>query len=239
MKQLGLAEKPRLLPKGRASDGGDATSLERYSDKAYDILRDRLVRLHYAPMQPLNERSLTVDLEIGLAPIREALRRLEGEHLVVIYPRRGIFAAEIGVRDQQSIKEVRVEIEGLAAALAAARATAQERKALVEFAEELYCETEVDKLMAGDETFHRMIYAMARNAFLEPTLIQHYGLAIRLWYFCALNSWMPEITPAADHKELAAAISIGNSERARELLRAHVQHGSDNVRDLLFKAIEQ
>lgn len=239
MKQLSLVKKSRLSPTDKVSGGDGDASLERFSDKAYGILRDRLVRLHYAPMQPLNERSLTVDLELGLAPIREALRRLEGEHLVVIYPRRGIFAAEIGLRDQQSIKEVRVEIEGLAAGLAASRATALERKALVEFADDLYHETDVDKLMAGDEAFHRMIYAMARNAFLEPTLIQHYGLAIRLWYFCALNSWMPEVPPAADHRELAAAISVGDSDRAKELLRTHVQQGSDHVRDLLFKAVER
>ncbi|MCB1447853.1 MAG: GntR family transcriptional regulator [Rhizobiaceae bacterium] len=239
MKQHNFAEKLSASSHWKAPGGDGIASAERYSDKAYDILRDRLVRLHYAPMQPLNERSLTVDLEIGLAPIREALRRLEGDHLVVIYPRRGIFAAEIGLRDQQSIKEVRVEIEGLAAALAAARATAQERKALVEFAESLYREPDVDRRMSGDEAFHRRIYAMARNAFLEPTLIQQYGLAIRLWYFCALNSWMPDIAPVADHRELAAAISLGDSERARDLLREHVQQGSDKVRDLLFKAIEQ
>lgn len=239
MKKLNLVKKPRISTTERMSGGDGGASLERFSDKAYDILRDRLVRLHYAPMQPLNERSLTVDLEIGLAPIREALRRLESDHLVVIYPRRGIFAAEIGLRDQQSIKEVRVEIEGLAAALAASRATAPERRALVEFAEELHRETDVDKLMAGDEAFHRMIYAMARNAFLEPALIQHYGLAIRLWYFCAHNSWMPEVPPAADHRELAAAISVGDSDRAKDLLRTHVQQGSDHVRDLLFKAVER
>ena len=211
----------------------------RYSDKAYDILRDRLVRLHYAPSQPLNERNLTLDLGIGVAPIREALRRLEGDRLVVIYPRRGIFAAEIGLRDQQSIKEVRVEIEGLAAALAATRATAQERKGLVDFAEELYREPDLDKRMSGDEAFHRLVYAMARNAFLEPTLIQHYGLAIRLWHFCALNSWMPDTTPVVDHREIVTASSVGDSERARDLLREHVRQGSDNVRDLLFKAIGQ
>lgn len=212
---------------------------ERYSDKAYDILRNRLVCLHYAPAQPLNERNLTLDLGIGLAPIREALRRLEGDRLVVIYPRRRIFAAEIGLRDQQSIKEVRVEIEGLAAALAATRATAQERKGLVDFANELYREPDLEKRMSGDEAFHRMIYAMARNAFLEPTLIQHYGLAIQLWHFCARNSWMSDRTPVVDHRELAVAISVGDSERARGLLREHVQQGSDEVRDLLFKAIGQ
>jgi DNA-binding GntR family transcriptional regulator len=219
--------------------GGMTISPERYSDKAYDILRNRLVRLHYAPLQPLNERSLTLDLDIGLAPIREALRRLEGDHLVVIYPRRGIFAAEIGLRDQQSIKEVRVEIEGLAAALAASRATAQEREGLVEFAEKLYREPDLEKRMAGDEAFHRKIYALARNAFLEATLIQHYGLAIRLWYFCALNSWMPDTTQVVDHREVATAISVGDSERARDLLREHVRQGSDKVRDLLFRAIGQ
>jgi DNA-binding GntR family transcriptional regulator len=64
-------------------------------------------------------------------------------------------------------------------------------------------------------------------------------LAIRLWYFRAHNSWMPDTTQVVDHREVATAISVGDSERARDLLREHVRQGSDKVRDLLFRAIGQ
>ncbi|NEI73997.1 FCD domain-containing protein [Rhizobium lusitanum] len=211
-----------------------AKSESRFSDKAYGILLERLVRLHYQPLQPLNERELTLELEIGLAPIREALRRLEGEHLVVIYPRRGIFAADIGLRDQQSIKEVRLEIEGLAAALAAMRAMPQERQSLVKLADKLAMETDISAQIAGDAELHRQIYKMARNDYLAVMLTQNFNLALRLWYFC--NQSAPSPTPeSVDHRPLARAIMGGDSETARTLMRNHVVHDSDRVRDLLFK----
>ncbi len=230
MEGQGMMNMAAMLP------GSDkATKSEsRFSDKAYGILLDRLVRLHYQPLQPLNERELTLELEIGLAPIREALRRLEGEHLVVIYPRRGIFAADIGLRDQQSIKEVRLEIEGLVAALAAMRATPQERQALMRLADRLAMERDISAQIAGDAELHRQIYRMARNDYLLAMLTQNFNLALRLWYFC--NQCAPSPTPeAVDHRLLALAILGGDSEAARAQMREHVAHDSDRVRDLLFK----
>ncbi|MBN9045543.1 MAG: GntR family transcriptional regulator [Rhizobiales bacterium] len=209
---------------------------ERFSDRAYNILLDRLVRMHYQPLQPLNERELTVELNIGLAPIREALRRLEGEHLVSIYPRRGIFSAEIGLRDQQSIKEVRMEIEGLAALLAALRGTPEEHEKLVAMADALVQETDIARQIAGDAEIHSTIYRMARNSYLEVMLKQNFNLALRLWYFCNQNS--PAKSPeTVDHRSLVGAIRDGEAETARMIMREHVAHDSDRVRDLLFKSV--
>ncbi len=209
---------------------------ERLSDRAYNILLDRLVRMHYQPLQPLNERELTVELNIGLAPIREALRRLEGEHLVSIYPRRGIFSAEIGLRDQQSIKEVRMEIEGLAALLAALRGTPEEHEKLVAMADALVQETDIARQIAGDAEIHSTIYRMARNSYLEVMLKQNFNLALRLWYFCNQNS--PAKSPeTVDHRSLVGAIRDGEAETARMIMREHVAHDSDRVRDLLFKSV--
>ncbi|TPK60069.1 GntR family transcriptional regulator [Mesorhizobium sp. B2-4-19] len=228
---MNIATGPAMLP---ANDRAD-TLEGRFSDKAYSMLLDRLVRLHYQPLQPLNERELTIELKIGLAPIREALRRLQGEHLVVIYPRRGIFAAEIGLRDQQSIKEIRLEIESLAASLAALRATPQERQALAEFTEALCGESDISRQIAGDAEVHRRIYKMARNEYLEAMLTLNFNLALRLWYFC--NQSAPPSTPQpVDHRLLAQAIVSGDSESARTLMRDHVSRDSDRVRDLLFKS---
>lgn len=190
------------------------------------------MRLHYAPLQPLNERELTAELGIGLAPIREALRRLEGEHLVVIYPRRGIFAAEIGIRDQQSIKEVRLEIEGLAAALAAARATKAERIALCDYAKWLLKEKDIFRQVAGDAELHRRIYRMARNEFLEKMLTGNFNLALRLWYFCNWDAPSPTPEPV-DHRALAQAIHAEDGVAARDRMREHIAHDSDRVLDLL------
>ena len=213
---------------GDRNSGGD-----RLSDKAYKRLRDGLIKLEFEPMEPLNERALSQRMDVGLAPIREALRRLERERLVTIYPRRGIFASEIVITDQQALKEVRFEIEGLAAALAAARGTKEEGDTLMALAEALVLETESAGKISGDAQLHRHIYGMARNSFLLPMLEMHFNLSLRLWYFCRRHGSRVAIGPI-DHRPIAKAIADGDSEAARTLLCEHVAAHSDLLREMLY-----
>lgn len=146
------------------------------------------------------------------------------------------FAADIGLRDQQSIKEIRLEIEGLAAALAAVRATPRERQALAKLADRLVEETDISLQIAGDAELHRRVYRMARNDYLAAMLTQNFNLALWLWYFCNQSAPAPAPVPeAVDHRPLANAIFSAGSERARALMRQHVAHDFDRVRDLLLK----
>ena len=71
-------------------------------------------------------------LAMGRTPVREALKRLEAERLVVAHPRRGTFATDVNITDLRHIFEVRQQLEPFAAAAAAERATGAERRALTE-----------------------------------------------------------------------------------------------------------
>lgn len=73
--------------------GGSLPAAER----AYLAIHDMLVSLEIRPGAPINEDRLTRQLGIGRTPVREALKRLETERLVVIYPRRGSFATDIHI----------------------------------------------------------------------------------------------------------------------------------------------
>src|SRR5262245_19160342 len=109
-------------------DGSTAT--ESLADRAYLEIRDRLVMLDIGPGQPINEDQLGTALGIGRTPVREALKRLVHERLVVAYPRRGTFATDVHIRDLAHISEVRQHLEPIAAAFAAQRATSRERESL-------------------------------------------------------------------------------------------------------------
>jgi len=206
---------------------------QRLSDQAYEQLRDALIRLEFEPMEPLNERTLSANMGMGLAPIREALRRLEHERLVTIYPRRGIFAAEINITDQQSIKEIRYELEGLAAYLAATRGTQQECQELMDIAEVLLQATESEDKLRGDAAFRRQVYMMARNSFLQPVLEMHHNLAMRLWYYCRRQKTRATIG-AMDYRPIAQAIKDGDADKARQLLSGVVAEHSDILKSLLM-----
>jgi DNA-binding GntR family transcriptional regulator len=83
-------------------------------------------------------------MQIGLTPVRHALRRLALENLVVILPRRGTLVADLNPADLSKLFEMRIELEALAAQLAALRIRPAQAQALVELA----CETRAAQMQA-------------------------------------------------------------------------------------------
>src|ERR687886_63204 len=76
-------------------------------------------------------------LAVGRTPVREALKRLEGDRLVVSFPRRGTFATGMDITDLAHISEIRVQLEPLAARRAAERAPREVRAELDELATQI------------------------------------------------------------------------------------------------------
>ncbi|MEU4779962.1 GntR family transcriptional regulator [Micromonospora sp. NPDC023633] len=194
---------------------------DRASDVAYRRLRDRIIRIEYQPLEPLNEKQLSDELALGIAPIREALRRLEFDRLVTIFPRRGTFVSEIGIRDDQAVREVRLEIEGTAARLAAERATTAELSRIVELAEAARGGCKLVEQFDLDAQFHRAVYAACRNRFLEGTLSHYFNLSLRIWYFCAKSFELPA-SIGVHHCDTAYALRDRDGKRAEASIRRHI-----------------
>ncbi len=97
-----------------------------HSATVYKELRHRLVTGAIAPGTRLVELDLAADLSVSRTPVREALRRLESDGFVQRIPGTGIVASPMGPDDVGDIGLLRVEIEGVAAQLAVARATARD-----------------------------------------------------------------------------------------------------------------
>src|SRR4051794_41698496 len=76
------------------------------ADLAYQIIRERLVMLDIRPSEPINDEGLARQLGFGRTPVREALKRLERDRLVIAYPRRGAFATTVDITDLAHIPEI-------------------------------------------------------------------------------------------------------------------------------------
>ena len=128
-------------------------------------LRDRIVTLHLPPGTVLREDELMGELGIGRTPLREAVKRLALENLVDVQPRRGTFVSAVEAADIVSITEVRAELEGYAAELAALRLDpeARDRRELLHELEQLSRPHDQDWLMRFDERIHRFIWEAART----------------------------------------------------------------------------
>jgi DNA-binding GntR family transcriptional regulator len=213
-----------------ASDGGRRPSLV---DHAYRAIRDDLITLRIAPGEALDEKQLSAELNVGLTPVRDAIKRLTLERLVVTYPRRGTFAAEIQISDERWLTEARIGPEGLAAALAAKRATEADRSSLADLAQKLEDSRLTTAHVDHDAAIHRTIYAAAHNPYLEATLNQYANAALRIWHY-ALRSLGPNLPPPCNQAEVVVAILARDSERAKAAAEAHLREYSVEVRRLLL-----
>ena len=108
------------------------TKIESAAETAYRRLRELVVTGVLAPGVVLNEQDLVDRLGIGRTPVREAIQRLAGQHVLTIFPRRGIAVSKLGLADIQAIFEARETIEAKLAALAASVARMMKRSRLAE-----------------------------------------------------------------------------------------------------------
>jgi DNA-binding GntR family transcriptional regulator len=206
------------------------------AEEAYHLLRDRLVMLDIAPGAPINEAQLATELGIGRTPIRESLKKLELDHLVVSYPRRGTFATQVDITDLAEISEVRQVLEPLAARRAALMARPEVRAQLAAKAQQigLMSGSDDDKraLMDEDIDVHRLIYRAAENRHLDETLVRLDNLATRIW--CLVLDRLPSVSEhIKEHVGLLDAIVNREPDRAAALAEAHVRHFEQAIRSVL------
>ncbi len=206
------------------------------AEQAYHAMRDRLIMLDIAPGAPINEQALALELGMGRTPVRESLKKLELDHLVVSYPRRGTFATQVDITDLATVSEMRVVLEPLAARRAATSARRESRATLAAKADQI---AEMDlarvsnrALMKYDIDVHRLIYGATGNEHLEETLVRLDNLATRIW--CLVLDRLPTIGEhVQEHVGLLRAIADGLPDRAAELALAHTTHFEQSVREVL------
>ncbi|OKJ32523.1 hypothetical protein AMK22_23010 [Streptomyces sp. CB01580] len=213
---------------GDSAADGEASASNLLSASAYNALCSRLVRCEIMPGERLSEPELRSSLGFGASPMREAIRRLVFERLVVVYPRSGTYATDIALKNSRSVTELRLELEALAAVLACRRGSDAEKRHLLALAQQQAATTNLQECIDLDAAFHRAMYAMTRNEHLWATAEIHFNLALRQWYFCSKVVKSPGGT-AVDHRPLAEAIVRQDAEAAATHIREHVLHDSQKV----------
>lgn len=199
-----------------AADDDDANV--RLSDRAYRALEEMIITLRLQPGAALSEQTLADQLSMGRTPIREALRRLEREGLVLILPRRGVLVSELNVHKQLSLLEMRRETERLLARLSAERATAEQRKEFASIGANLRQLTEdTDETIFGrwDNRLTELEYEAAQNEFASKSMALLHGLSRRFWVKYH-KKYASLVDTAVLHANLAEQICKGNPKSAAD-----------------------
>ena len=196
------------------------------AERAYLAIRDQLIMLDIQPGEPLDDDQLAKSLGVGRTPVREALKRLEVDRLVVSFPRRGTFATGMDIADLAHISEIRVQLEPLAARRAAERAAGPTRAELEKLAARIEAldllQLDRTEVMRWDLSVHRAIYRAANNPHLEDVLIRYDNLATRIHCMFLDRLSTVDMNVVAEHVALLRTIAAGDADRADDLAREHV-----------------
>jgi DNA-binding GntR family transcriptional regulator len=194
------------------------------AEKAYTQIKGKIITAEMPPGSVINEAQLMEEFELGRTPIREAIKQLQTENLVMVTPRKGMYVADIAVTDLLQIFEVRVELESFATRLAAERITQHEIIDLQKLAAAYRDADPSDKdcLINLDGEFHLLLAKATHNKFLIKEIEQYYNLSLRIWYI-ALNYAKPEDIDVDAHIEILEAIQVQDAIKAGQRMRKHIQ----------------
>lgn len=193
-------------------------------DLVQSRLREAIISGRFAPGQHLREAELVQELGVSRTPIREALRRLEHEKLVVNLPYRGVVVKELTVEEARSIYQVRATLEGLVARLACENRTPEMLSLLEESLRESEAaleRAEPATLIQWTERFHETLYNASGNAYLTQLLREmrsHIALArLHIWSEAGVTRRVID-----DHRRIYQVISVGEPNAAEAAAILHI-----------------
>ncbi|HRX57330.1 MAG TPA: GntR family transcriptional regulator [Eubacteriales bacterium] len=199
----------------------DYTSL---SEKVYRNLRDGIAEGRYQTGDCLTEMKIAEELGVSRTPVREALKQLELEDLVVSHPNRGVVVKGFSNEDLQDVSTIRHLLEGQAAYWAAERITPEllsELKEVVELMEFYTQKNDVEHLVQLDSRFHEIVYDASGSRTIRHILASlHHN--IRKARQSSLTLPDRAGCSLAEHKKIYHAIESHDASAAKEYMESHV-----------------
>lgn len=197
----------------------------RVSDQIYLWLRDAILSLEQPPGTPISEGDLSDFAQVSRTPVREALKRLEQERLVVSYPNLGSFVSKISMRQIEESIILRILLEGEAAAQAAATdgpAIGARLGTIVARQREAAARQDVAAVYEADEDFHRTLFAgIGFDLMWASVRLARTGMQ-RLRSLTILDPVNRSVA-LTHHDAIVGAIEAGDAETARQLMAEHVR----------------
>ena len=193
-------------------------------DVVFNTLRQAILRGELKPGERLMEIALSQRLGVSRTPVREAIRMLEQEGLVIMIPRKGAQVAEISEKDLKDVLEVRLGLEELAVRIACQRITEEEleelERAVKEF-EEAMKEDDLGVLAAADVKVHEVIYGSTHNKRLVQIIsnIREQMYRYRMEYLKDKRMYKLLID---EHDAIRKAIKKKDKEKAGMVMKTHI-----------------
>lgn len=200
-------------------------------DVVFNTLRHAIITGEFAPGERLMEISLANRLGVSRTPVREAIRKLELEGLVIMIPRKGAQVAKITEKSLRDVIEIRCVLEEFAASLACERITEEGKEKLKEahrqFVEAAQTNDIID-IVEKDEQFHDAIFQATCNDRLITIInnLREQFYRYRMEYVKDIEQHSVLVT---EHEQLLHAIFNQDSETAKQIMRTHLKNQQEGV----------
>jgi DNA-binding GntR family transcriptional regulator len=202
------------------------------SSMAQERIRAAILDGILPPGARIDQNQLAKDLNTSLVPVREALKKLEGEGFVQIIPRRGAFVTDTSIKDMEDLYFARSILEGQAGYHAAERISEDKLKQLdalhtkVGFSLESH---DFDEFSQLNRQFHFIIYEAAGSTYLSGMIASLWDLADRYRYRYVFFKDQAAVIQA-EHKQILDACHAHDPKALREAIIYHMNQTLNGIR---------
>ena len=203
------------------------------ADQVFDRLENDIFTGIYARGSVLTENKLCEELGVSRTPIREALKRLEQEHIIESHS-KGLVVVGITRQDALTIYEVRKRIEGLAAAMCAEKATDEQiaqMRDIVELQEFCAEKQDSEKVRMLDNRFHDMVYRSCGSVVLYDTLMPLHK-KIQKFRKASVEVHGRAAASAGEHRRICEAIAARDPAAAEAAMLDHLAKAQSFINEL-------
>lgn len=201
------------------------------ADQVFEHIETDVLNGKYRRGEILTEGKLSAELGVSRTPIREALKRLEQEHLIED-SQKGIVVVGISEKDLEDIFTIRKEIECKAAAMAAENYTEEQLatiKEALEFQEFYLNKNDPDRIKAMDSRFHETIYKMSGSIIFYDVLEPLHKKILKYRKVSVSNTSRAEAS-VAEHRAIFEAIASHDAELASKLITKHLDNAYNHMK---------
>ncbi|MGN0421258.1 MAG: GntR family transcriptional regulator [Lachnospiraceae bacterium] len=204
-------------------------------DVVFNTLRQAILRGELKPGERLMEIQLANKLGVSRTPIREAIRKLELEGLVLMIPRKGAEVADITEKSLRDVLEVRKALEELAVQLTCDKITKEQIRELEQAAEQFkktLKSNDITEIAEADVRFHDIIYLATDNQKLILLLnnLREQMYRYRIEYLKRADKYSQLL---AEHEEIIRRIEKKQKKEAAEVVCKHIDNQVAAVMDLI------
>jgi DNA-binding GntR family transcriptional regulator len=206
------------------------------TETVYAALRRALLEREFDPGEPLTEHALCRRFGVSRTPVREALAKLERDHLVRVVPKKGAFVHALSSDEVRELYQLREALEGLAVRLAAARVDPGDLAGFETRFRDLRARgarVAYPEVRALGEEFHAYLIKQAGNARLAEILDDIRDRVRSVWTLSIVARRRVQDL-VGEHLAIIDALKRRDGRRAERLMAVHVRR----VRDTIFRLVE-